>query len=165
MELVTPAIGLIFWQTVTFLVVLFLLSKFAWQPIMSALRERETTIESALQAAEQAKLEMQQLKASNESLLQQARLERDSILKDAQEAANNLVSEARNKAVTEANTVIANAKATILTEKQAALTELRNQVAALSIDIAEKVLKKELSTEMAQKELVAQYVKESSNLN
>lgn len=163
MELVTPGIGLIFWQTVTFLIVLFLLSKFAWKPIMSALKEREKTIETALASAEQARAEMQQLKASNEALLQQARLERDAILKDAQEAANNIIGEARTKAITEADRIIANAKATIETEKQAALTELKNQVASLSIEIAEKVLRKQLSSDAAQKELVAQYINESSS--
>ena len=96
MELVTPNFGLIFWQLVTFLIVLFLLTKFAWKPIMNALRERETSIENALSAAERAKLEMQGLKAENEKLLAEARMERDKILKEASDAGNALVENARN---------------------------------------------------------------------
>ena len=103
MDLVTPGIGLIFWQAVTFLVVLFLLSKFAWKPIMASLRERESSIEDALSQAEKAKLEMQALKADNEKLVAQARLERDKILKEAQEAGLQLIEQAKTKATVEGN--------------------------------------------------------------
>jgi F-type H+-transporting ATPase subunit b len=164
MELVTPGIGLIFWQTVTFILVLFLLSKFAWKPIMTSLRQREDSIESALRMADQAKLEMQALKADNEKLLQQARVERDRILREATEAANALVEQAKNKANEEGNRMIENARLSITNEKQAAITEMKNLAGSLSIEIAERILKHELKDPAAQQALVTDYIKEV-NLN
>jgi F-type H+-transporting ATPase subunit b len=164
MELVTPGIGLIFWQTVTFLLVLFLLSKFAWKPIMASLRQREDSIESALRMADQAKLEMQALKADNEKLLQEARIERDRILRDASQAGNALVEQARNKANEEGSRMIENARLAITNEKKAALTEVKNLAASLSIEIAERILKHELKDPAAQQALVTDYIKEV-NLN
>lgn len=164
MELVTPDLGLLFWQAVTFLIVLGLLAKFAWKPIMNSLREREETIQEALSAAARAKEDMQKLQAANENLLQEARLERDKILREAQASASAIVNEAKDKAVVEGQRLIETARQTINTEKQAALTEVKNQAASLSIQIAEKLLKKELSGEAAQKELVREYIKEA-NLN
>ncbi|SIT88180.1 F0F1 ATP synthase subunit B [Pontibacter indicus] len=160
MELVTPGIGLIFWQTLTFIVVLFLLSKFAWKPIMGALREREVSIESALAAAEKAKLEMQGLKAENEKLLAEARMERDRILKEASDAANMLVETAKQKANEEGGRMIAQARESIENEKRAAITEVKNMAAALSVDIAERILRKELSNPQAQHELAKDYINE-----
>ncbi|MHA6250145.1 F0F1 ATP synthase subunit B [Pontibacter sp. CAU 1760] len=160
MELVTPGIGLIFWQTVTFLIVLFLLGKFAWKPIMNALHERESSIENALSAAEKAKLEMQALKADNEKLLAEARLERDKILKEASDAANGLVETAREKANEEGNRMIAIAREAIENEKRAALTEVKNQAATLSIEIAERILRRELSDPKAQEALAQNYMRE-----
>ncbi|NDK56909.1 F0F1 ATP synthase subunit B [Pontibacter fetidus] len=160
MELVTPNFGLIFWQLVTFLIVLFLLTKFAWKPIMSALRERETSIENALSAAEKAKLEMQGLKAENEKLLAEARMERDKILKEASDAGNALVENARNKANEEGSRLIAQAREAIENEKLAALTEVKNMAAALSVDIAERILRKELSDPQAQQALAQDYIRE-----
>jgi F-type H+-transporting ATPase subunit b len=164
MELVTPGIGLIFWQTVTFILVLFLLSKFAWKPIMASLRQREDSIESALRMADQAKLEMQALKADNEKLLQQARIERDRILREATEASKVLVEQARNKANEEGNRMIENARLAISNEKKAALTEMKNLAGSLSIEIAERILKHELKDPAAQQALVTDYIKEV-NLN
>lgn len=164
MELVTPGIGLIFWQTVTFILVLFLLSKFAWKPIMSALRQREDSIESALRMADQAKLEMQALKADNEKLLQESRLERDRILREASEAAKNMVEQAKAKANEEGSRMIENARVAIENEKKAALTEVKNLAGSLSIEIAERILKHELKDPAAQQALVADYIKEV-NLN
>ena len=164
MELVTPSIGLLFWQTLTFLIVLFILGKFAWKPIMSALQERENTIDEALSAARRAKEEMQALVAGNEKLLQETRLERDKILRDAQTAASNIINEAKDKAGAEGQRLIEGARAAIINEKQAALTEVKNLAATLSIDIAEKILKRELSDEKAQKELINEFIKEA-NLN
>jgi F-type H+-transporting ATPase subunit b len=164
MELVTPGIGLIFWQTVTFLLVLFLLSKFAWKPIMASLREREDSIESALRMADQAKLEMQALKADNEKLLQEARIERDRILREATEAGNALVEQAKNKANEEGSRMIENARVAINNEKKAALTEVKNLAGSLSIEIAERILKHELKDPAAQQALVSDYIKEV-NLN
>lgn len=160
MELVTPGIGLIFWQLVTFIIVLFLLSKFAWKPIMNALRERETSIENALSAAEKAKLEMQGLKAENEKLLAEARMERDKILKEASDAANALVETAKQKANEEGSRMIAQARESIENEKRAAITEVKNMAAALSVDIAERILRKELSNPQAQQELAKEYINE-----
>ena len=161
MDLVTPGIGLIFWQTLTFLVVLFLLSKFAWKPIMSSLREREESIETALSQAEKARLEMQSLMANNEKLLAEARVERDRILREAQEAGNQMIEEARGKASAEGNRMVEQARIAINMEKQAALTEVQNLVGSLSINIAEKLLRRELSDNQSQQELVKEYLKEA----
>jgi F-type H+-transporting ATPase subunit b len=164
MDLVTPGLGLIFWQTITFLIVFFLLAKFAWKPIMTSLKEREDSIEQALGAAQRAKDEMVKLQAANENALQEARLERDKILKEAQAAAAMMLNEAKDKATEEGTRLIESARMAINHEKQAALTEVKNQAANLSLQIAEKLLKRELSSETAQKELVSEYIKEA-NLN
>ncbi|MGV3541436.1 MAG: F0F1 ATP synthase subunit B [Rufibacter sp.] len=156
--LVTPGTGLLIWQVITFLLVLFLLSKFAWKPIMASLREREESIDSALRMAEKAKLEMQSLKADNERLLNEARFERERILKEATEAANNLVEGARTKANEEGQRMIENARLSIENEKKAALTEVKNLAATLSIDIAEKLIRRELQDEQAQRALVQSYL-------
>lgn len=160
MDIVTPGLGLIFWQTALFLIILFLLGKFAWKPILSALDDRDRAIEGALESAKRARLEMENLKAENEKLLQEARVERDQILKLANDAANGIIEEAKGKATIESNRLIESAKAAIVTEKQAALTEVRNMAAGLSIEIAEKLLRKELENPTAQKELVDVYMKE-----
>jgi len=154
MELVTPGIGLIFWMTLAFLVVIFILSKFAWKPILKAIKQRESTIEDALSAAQKAKEEMTALQASNEKLLMQARIERDNMLKEARDIKDAIVNEAKAKATQESDRIIASARETINNEKLAAITELKNQVATLSIDIAEKILKKELASEQKQKALM-----------
>lgn len=159
--LVTPSIGLLFWQVITFLVVLFLLSKFAWKPIMASLREREDNIDAALSMAEKAKLEMQALKADNERLLNEARAERDRILKDASEAANHLVETARTKANEEGTRLVEQARLSIENEKKAALAEVKNLAASLSIDIAEKLIRRELQDEQAQRALVQSYLQDT----
>lgn len=162
MDLVTPGLGLIFWQAITFLLVLFLLSKFAWKPIMSSLREREETIEGALRSAEQAKVEMMKLKADNEKLLEEARAERDIMLRKAQQTAEAIIEEAKEKASAESSKIVENARLSIQQERQAALEDIRKQVAILSIEIAEKLLRNQLKEERAQRELVNQLVKESN---
>lgn len=164
MELVTPGIGLLFWQTITFIIVLFLLSKFAWKPIMASLREREQSIESALSMAERAKLEMQSLKADNEKLLQEARIERDRILKEAVDNGRAIIEEAKAKATAESNRVFAQAKDEIENEKRSALAEVKNVAATVSIEIAERILKHELRDAGAQQALVQEYLKDV-NLN
>ena len=164
MDLVTPGLGLIFWQTITFLIVFFLLAKFAWKPIMASLKEREDSIELALGAAQKAKEEMVKLLAANENALQEARVERDKILKDAHTAATLMINEAKDKAVEEGSRLIETARQAINTQKQAALAEVKNQAATLSVQIAEKLLRKELSKDTAQQELVSEYIKEA-NLN
>lgn len=158
--LVTPELGLIFWQLVIFLIVLFLLAKFAWKPILSSLKEREDSIEGALRMADQAKLEMQELKAGNEKLLADARLERDRIIKEATTLANQLIEQAKNKANEEGGRMIVQAREAIQNEKNAALAEVKNTAAQLSIDIAERILRRELTDTDSQKELVNSYLKD-----
>lgn len=160
MELVTPGLGLLFWQVVTFAILLFVLTKFAWKPIMSALKEREESIENALEAAKKAKDEMAKLTADNEKLLTEARGERDRILREATATANSIVNEAKDKASAEGDRIITQAKAAIEIEKKAAITEIQNQVASLSLQVAEKILRKELSSDAAQNELLGKMIKE-----
>ncbi|MFM7016689.1 MAG: F0F1 ATP synthase subunit B [Bacteroidota bacterium] len=160
MELVKPEFGLVFWMTVSFLIVVFILRKFAWGPILSSLKERETSIEDALNAAKKAKDEVANMKAENEQLLKQARNERDMMLKEARDTKDAIVNEARAKAQTEADRMIATARETIQNEKMAAITELKNQVATLSIEIAEKVIRQQLANDDKQKALVNDLLKD-----
>jgi F-type H+-transporting ATPase subunit b len=154
MKLVTPDIGLLFWMLVSFGIVLFLLRKFAWKPILASLKSREENISEALNTAKRAKEEMASLKADNEKLLQQARAERDAMLKEARDTKDAIISESKSKAQAEANKIMASARETINTEKNAAIAELKNQVASMSIDIAEKILRQELSRDEKQKSLM-----------
>lgn len=160
MELVTPAFGLVFWMSITFLTVLFLLKKFAWKPILNMIKEREESIEKALSSAEKAKHEMASLKSSNEKILSDARLERDVILKEARELREGMINEAKGKATVEADKIVSAARETINNEKMAAITELKNQVATLSIEIAEKVLRQQLASDEKQKAYVKQLLDE-----
>jgi F-type H+-transporting ATPase subunit b len=164
MELVKPSIGLIFWMIVSFSIILFLLKKFAWKPILGMIKEREDSIENALASAEKAKLEMKALKSSNEKILAEAKLERDSLLKDAREIREKMIAEAKNLASKEGEKMLATARENIQMEKNAAIAELKNQVATLSIEIAEKILKSELSSDEKQKQLVNTLLKDI-NLN
>lgn len=154
MDLVLPSFGLIFWMTITFLIVFLLLRKMAWKPILKALGDREKSIQDALDAAEKAKEEMAQLQANNEKILLEARNERDKLLKEARETKDSIIAEAKGKAQQEAEKIVQSARETIQTEKLAAMTELKNQVASLSIEIAEKIIKSELSSDEKQKALV-----------
>lgn len=160
MELVTPGIGLIFWQTVVFLVVFAVLAMFVWKPITEALRAREGFINDSLRAAELAKEEMNQLKADNEYLLQEARFEREKILKEANAAANQLKEEAKAETAKITEKMIEDARKSIQSEKQNALKDVRDLVASLSLDIAEKVIRKDLSKDAAQKALIEEFVKD-----
>ncbi len=160
MDLIIPDSGLIIWQAIIFLIVLLILRKFAWKPILGALSEREASIENALLAAENAKKEMANLKAENEKLLEQARLERDNILKSASEAAKQITEDAKTEASKISSKMIEDAKLVIDTEKKAALSEVKNQVALLTIEVTEKILRKNLSEDKAQQELVEGYVKD-----
>jgi F-type H+-transporting ATPase subunit b len=162
MNLITPDFGLFFWQTVTFGIVLFILGKFAWGPIMGSLKEREDSIAEALSAAQEAKAEMASLKAANEALLQEARIERDKMLRDAQVAANNMMNEAKDRATKEGALLLDNARKGIETEKNAAMAEVKNFAATIALEVAEKILRKELKDNEAQKALVSEYLKESS---
>jgi F-type H+-transporting ATPase subunit b len=156
MELVSPGIGLIFWMTIAFLAVLYILGKYAWKPIMKALKEREVSISDALNAAELAKEEMKALQFSNEQLLREAKNERDLLLADARKIKETILEEARQKANEEANRIINSAKESIQYEKMAAMTELKNQLADWSLEIAKKILQKELSDPQKQEA----YIKE-----
>lgn len=154
MELVKPAIGLIFWMLVSFGILLFILKKFAWKPILGALRSREESIQKALNDASSARLEMANFKNESERIINEAKIERDNIIKEARDAKDAIVSEAKVKAKEEAEKIMRNARETINNEKMAAVTELKNQVAALSIQIAEKILKEELTSEEKRKTLI-----------
>jgi len=154
------SIGLFFWQTVIFVFLILLLKKFAWKPILDAVNEREEGIKNALLSAEKAKEEMASLQSDNEETLKKARSERDSLLKEAREIKQQLIDEAKSEAKSEAKKIISQAQETIQNEKNAAIVDLKNQVAGLSIDIAEKVLKEKLSDDKTQMKLVKDLVKE-----
>jgi F-type H+-transporting ATPase subunit b len=160
MDLIIPSAGLIFWQLIGFLALLFVLVKFAWKPMLASLAEREASIDGALKSAEQARNEMANLKAENEKLLQEARLERDVILKKAQDASVKMIEDAKTEASKQGAQLIESAKAVIETEKKAALTEVKNQVALLTLEVTEKLLRKKLSDDKAQVELVDQFIKD-----
>lgn len=164
MELLTPGSGLIIWQAIIFLALILLLKKFAWGPIISSLKEREVGIEESLAAAERAKNEMAALQSDNEKLLKEARLERDVMLKDALTTASKIKEEAREETSKITSKMIEDAKATIENEKKAALADIKTQVSLLSLDIAEKLLRKQLGSEKEQKVLVEEFVKDL-NLN
>jgi F-type H+-transporting ATPase subunit b len=155
------SVGLFFWQSILFLVLIFLLKKYAWGPILQAINEREEGIKEALEAADHAKKEMQALNADNERILHEAKVERDAILKEAREIKEGIISEAKTKATEEADKVMASAREQIHNEKMAAITELKNHVANLSIDIAQKVLKAELKDADKQQELVKKALQEA----
>lgn len=163
-SLIEPAVGLIFWTSITFVLLLVLLGKFAWKPILSAIKTREKSIEDALQSAENALKDMRELKSNNERILLEARVERDNLLKEAREMKDAIIAEAKVKAQADAERIMSSARDQILNEKNAAVTELKNQVAVLSIEIAEKILKSELSTDDKQKALVNNLMKDV-NLN
>ena len=146
--------GLFIWQTIIFVGLVLLLKKFAWKPILDAVNEREEGIKNALLSADNARKEMQNLQADNQRILQEARIERDSLLKDAREMKDKMVADAKNEAQAQGLKMIEQAKAAIESEKNAAMAELRTQVSNLSIEIAEKLLKEELSNKEAQVKLV-----------
>ena len=156
------SIGLFFWQTVLFLALLFLLRKFAWKPILNAVNDREEGIKNALDSAEKAKLEMQNLQADNQKLLKEARAEREEMLKEAREIKNKMIDDAKDQAKEEAGKLVAQAQATIESEKKAAIAELKSQVANLSIEIAEKVVRDELSNKEKQVKLVESMLGEAT---
>ena len=160
MSLVTPAVGLMFWTCVIFVLLILVLKKFAWKPILSAVDQRNESISNSLLAAEKARDEIASLTANNEQIIAQAKLDRDALLKDAREMKNEIISKAKETATNEADKIISSAKEQITNEKMKALTELKNQVAAISIEMAEKVLGSELSNADTQKDLVNRALKE-----
>lgn len=164
MELVKPEFGLIFWMVISFGLIMLILRKFAWKPILNMLHERETSIQDALDSAEKAKEEMKALQSNNEKILADARNERDQLLKDAREIREKMIADAKGIATKEGERMLTIARENIQNEKMAAITELKNQVATLSIEIAEKILKSELSSDEKQKTLVNTLLKDV-NLN
>ena len=160
MELVNPGIGLIFWMTLAFLAILYILGKYAWKPIMKALKQREVTIHRALNEAEMARKEMEKLRFSNEKLLQEAKNERDIILNEARKIREKIIEEAKVKASEETNRIMTAARENIENEKMGAMTELKNQLAYLSLEVAEKILQRELSGPGKQEDYIRNLLKE-----
>jgi len=159
MGLITPDFGLIFWMTLAFLFLLFILGKFAWKPVLKALKEREASIHEALHEADKAREEMKLLQFSNEELLKEAKNDRDAILNDARKIRDKLIEEAHTKASEEAMRVVDSAKISIQNEKMAAMTELKNQVGELSLEVAKKILQRELADPKKQEEYTRELLK------
>jgi F-type H+-transporting ATPase subunit b len=160
MQLITPDIGLLFWMLVSFGIVFFLLKKFAWKPILNMLYEREESIEKALKSADEAKKEMEKLQANNERILNEARTEREKIFREAQEIKEKIIGDAREQAIKEKDKIMHEARVSIEAEKNAAIRDMRNVAAELSVQVAEKLLRRELSNDQRQKELVEKLVNE-----
>ena len=160
--LLSPAFGTVFWATLAFLATLFILKKFAWAPSLNALKEREENIGNALRSADKAREEMANLNSENERLLQEARASRDAMLKESREMADKLISDAKAKAKAAASVEVESAKEAIATERKAAVAELRTEVAKLSIDIAEQLVREELKSSDKQKTLVDKLISEST---
>ena len=156
------SLGLFFWQAILFIALILLLKRFAWKPILDSVNDREEGIRDALDSAEKAKLEMENLQADNEKLLKEARLEREAMLKEAREMKAKMIEDAKTDAKEEANKLVAAAQASIQTEKKAAIAELKTQVASLSIEIAEKVVREELSNKDKQMKLVESMLGEAT---
>lgn len=165
MDLITPSIGLLFWTTLAFVILLFLLKKFAWKPILGALDEREKSISEALNAAEQAREDMAQLSANNERLIQEAKEEQSRILKEAQATANTVIAEAKEQATVEVTKIKDKATASIEAEKNAAMAEIKSLTAQISISVAEKILREELKDQSAHEQLIDKYISESDLIN
>ena len=161
MDLVTPGIGMIFWSTLFFLVLLFVLGKFAWPAILAAVVARNESIRKALDAADKAKEEMAQLQADNEKILSEAKNERDLLMKEAKVMKDKLIADAKEKASEEAKKLVQSARESIQNEKAAAINDMKNQMAGLSVEIAEKILRAKLEDSKAQKELVNKLINEA----
>lgn len=164
MDLLTPSFGLLIWTLLAFLIVFFILKKFAWKPILSSLKQREDGIAASLSTAAKVKAEMAQLKSENEALLVKAREERAGMIKDAKDVSDKMIAEAKDKAKFEYDRIIANAQAAIEQQKMAALIDVKNQVGNLVIEVSEKILRRELSDKAEQEKYIGQLA-ESVKLN
>jgi len=162
MDLITPEFGLVFWTLITFFILLVILKKFAWKPILGAVSEREEGIKNALASAENARIEMENLQSDNERILKEARLEREVMLKEARELKNKIIDDAKEEAKRQSDKLVRQAQETILTEKKAAISDLRAEVAKVSISIAEKVIRDELSNADKQEKLVKSMLDDNS---
>jgi F-type H+-transporting ATPase subunit b len=160
MDLLLPHVGLIFWTLIAFLVVLFILKKYAWKPILKGLNDREANITNAIATAEKVKLEMAQLKSENEALLASAREERAGMLKEAKEIRDKMINDAKNDAKVQAAQIITEAQASIQHQKMAAITDIKNQVGSLVIEVSEKILRRELSDKKEQEKFIRQLSEE-----
>jgi len=160
MELLNPDPGLFVWTLVAFLIFFFLLKKFAWGPILDSLNERESNIAESIATAEKVKKDMANMQAENEQLLQQARAERTQMLKEAKEAKDKMINDAKDEAKEEANKIVVSARAQIQNEKMAALTEVKNQVGNLVIELSEKVIRKEMTNKASQEDYISQLASE-----
>jgi F-type H+-transporting ATPase subunit b len=159
MDLLLPGFGLIVWTLLAFVIVFLILKKYAWKPILKSLKERETSISDSLATAERVRQEMTQLQSENEALLAKAHEERGLLLKEARETRDRIVNEAKEQAKTEANRIVAEAQQAIQQQKMAAITDVKNQIGQLVIEVSEKVLRRELSNKTAQET----YIKELAN--
>lgn len=160
MDLLLPHTGTIFWMLIAFSTVLFILKKFAWKPILNAIKAREDSITEALASAEKAKEEMQKLQANNEKIMAAAKVERDGIIKEARQLKDSMIEDAKEKANVEADKMIEKAREAIKSEKAAAIKEMKEEVAKLSVGIAEKILKEKLDASDEQKELIDKYLRD-----
>ena len=161
MELLTPAIGLLFWMALVFGILVFFLKKFAWKPILSSLKEREDSIESALRMAEETRAEMAKLKSDNDKILAEARAERDKMIRDAKNITDKMIADAKERAVVEGNKIIADAREAIQQEKTALVAQMKKDMASFSIEIAEKVIRRELADKKSQETLVSNLIAEA----
>lgn len=164
MDLLLPHLGLIFWTLLSFLIVFFILKKFAWKQIIDGLKERESNIANSIASAEKVKVEMAQLKSDNESLLQSAREERANMLKEAKEIKDKMINDAKDEAKAQAAKIINDANAAIQQQKMAALTDIKNQVGKMVVEVSEKILRRELS-DKAQQEIYISKLAEDIKLN
>jgi F-type H+-transporting ATPase subunit b len=162
-SLASPAIGTVFWTTIIFLLFFFLLTKFAWKPILSAVKARDEIIKSSLESAEKAREDMKRLQADNEAILKKAREERENILKEARDVRDKMISEARGKASEEGEKLIEKAREAIEREKEKALSEIHSEVAFLSVEIASRLLGEKLKESEQQNKLIAGYLREIEN--
>ena len=161
MDLITPDVGLLFWTLVSFSILYLILRKFAWGPILGAVKEREESIKAALDAADNAKKEMENLKADNEKILNEAKTEREAMLKEAREMKSKLISDAENEAKAKAKTMVEAAKTAIQNEKNSAMNELKNTVVDLSVGIAEKLISEELADKDKQLKMIEEILDDS----
>jgi len=163
MKLVTPDFGLIIWMTATFLVFLFILKKFVWPPILKSLKDREDFIDRSLKSAEEAKAQLSELKADNEKLLAEAKIEREKLLKEAREMKEKIISDAKVSASEESNRMISAARMEIDKEKTQALSDIKKQVGEISLEIAEKLVRKELGGSDAQQALIDAHLNQAQS--
>ncbi len=161
MSLINPGFGLVIWMTIALIVVLYVLGKYAWKPIMNALKEREDSIEESLRAADKAREEMKDLQFDNEKLLREAKDDRDAILREARKIKEKILDEAKDKANIEAGIIVESAKERIQNEKRAAIIEIKNSIATISIEIAEKILREEFKDKKKQAVYIEKMLKET----